>query len=151
MKYEKKERKPEPETAGRTENFASRNVKTITFVCCIAVFLAVFGPFSVFRIREYLNSRQEPPAETVMTEADLCDLARDREYLLLSDFQTFRGDLQEWDFGTFYTIRIEPDLIVAVGSDPKTGRVNYFKVRNTDTNREVDVLTGDLDAFLKEN
>ena len=40
---EREERKL-PDTAGKTENFVTRNVKLITFLICMGVFLALFIP-----------------------------------------------------------------------------------------------------------
>ena len=42
-----------PDTTGKTETFFTRNVKLITFLICIAVFLGIFGPLSVFHIYRY--------------------------------------------------------------------------------------------------
>ena len=38
------------DTVGKTENFFTRNVKLITFLICLGVFLAFFGPITVFTI-----------------------------------------------------------------------------------------------------
>ena len=51
--YRKTDKQPKDEradTVGKTENFFSRNVKTITFCLTLAAFLAVFIPIGVIGI-----------------------------------------------------------------------------------------------------
>ena len=53
----KKDQAPKPsrfeDTKGETETFATRNVRLITFLVCIGVFLAVFIPIGVVGISQY--------------------------------------------------------------------------------------------------
>ncbi|MBQ8212880.1 MAG: hypothetical protein IJZ80_02630 [Clostridia bacterium] len=63
MSHWKKDRADEPyrtETA-KTENFFTRNVKLITFLVTVGVFLAVFGPISCWR-RVSIMGRTKTPA-----------------------------------------------------------------------------------------
>ena len=44
----KKQPKVEEATVGQTETFVTRNVKLITFLVCVAVFLVFLGPLSIW-------------------------------------------------------------------------------------------------------
>ena len=44
------------DTAGKTENFFTRNVKLITFIICIVI---IFSPFVVTYIQDTVKARRE--------------------------------------------------------------------------------------------
>ena len=100
-----------PDTAGKTENFFTRNVRLITFLICIAVFLGIFGPLSVFHIYQYYTEMQEDASYVEMTVDDLRALAKRAETLTEKDFERFlRDDGGDWTVG------------------PKTGRMFYIQI-----------------------
>ncbi|MBQ8311189.1 MAG: hypothetical protein IJX80_09290 [Clostridia bacterium] len=99
------------DTTGKTENFFTRNVKLITFLICIAVFLGIFGPLSVFHIYQYYVEMQEDAAYVDMTVEDLRALAKRAETLTEKDFERYsREDGGDWTVG------------------PKTGRMFYIQI-----------------------
>jgi hypothetical protein len=53
---------PAEDTVGKTETFGTRNVKLITFLVCLGVFLAFFGPWSVMRIMEWVEMQEQKEA-----------------------------------------------------------------------------------------
>ena len=78
----------EIDTAGQTETFWTRNVRLLTFLICVAVFLVAFGPYSVFRISSCIaENRLEGEEMTVMDVWDLAQIReiRGRGYPLLHD------------------------------------------------------------------
>ena len=88
---QKKRKKQKPDTAGKTENFFTNHVKLITFLICLGVFLAIFGPISVFRIRDYIEEKRA--IANAMTVQDILELAEDRDQLYLADFEDFTKDM----------------------------------------------------------
>ena len=97
-----KKRRQEVDTAGQTETFLTRNVRLITFLICLSVFLAFFGPWSVFRIMEYLEAKND--TRIPMTEADLITLSElDRE-LYYTDIKGFLSSESVLFFLSFFIL-----------------------------------------------
>ena len=46
---------PADDTKGETETFVTRNVKLITFIICMAVFLAFFIPIAVIGFNDFIE------------------------------------------------------------------------------------------------
>ena len=69
---------PADDTKGETETFVTRNVKLITFLVCLAVFLTFFGPWSVIRIRQWIEEQETQQAieQTALSYDELCEIAR---------------------------------------------------------------------------
>ena len=70
-------------SAKKTESFFTRNVKLITFLCTIGVFLAIFGPILVLEARQYYG--QDKGARPQMTMYDMIVISEQKpirvEYL----------------------------------------------------------------------
>ena len=102
----------EIDTVGQTETFWTRNVKLITFLICIAVFLTVFGPMSVFRIAKYIeenrNAGEEMSVETVL------ELSDRHQALRLSDFKKYEKTVSDGDDAILYFLTVEEDYLVMV-------------------------------------
>ena len=147
-------KKEKPDTAGKTENFWTRNVKAITFFICLAVFLAVFGPMSVFRIIEIVDEHRVDGE--MMQIQNVLDLAERREYLTMDQFRAYDGDEQSFsDIGSYYRIRVEDRFLVTVGSETEDGRVSYFSVTHLSSGESIEVMainfqSEDLKAFLNK-
>lgn len=131
----KKRKKEEIDTKGKTENFFTNHVKLITFLICLGVFLAIFGPISVFRIRDYIEEKRA--IANAMTVQDILELAEDRDQLYLSDFEDFTKDMAA---ESFYIIKVEPSYLVTVRSDSANGKLSYFVVKNIATEQTVDIM-----------
>ena len=134
----KRKKKSEIDTKGETENFFTRNVKLITFLVCLGIFLAVFGPISVFRIRDYIEERSSK--EIPMTAADVLTLAQRHDTLYLTDFADFEKGVES---ETFYLIDVAPHFIVSVGAASVEAPVDHFTVTNTATDKKVDIMAAD--------
>ncbi len=129
---------PEIDTAGQTETFWTRNVRLLTFLICMAVFLAVFGPYSVFRIRACMveNRLEGDP----MTVEDVIDLAALHDQLKFSDFQRFERSESKGEDTLYYAVRVEEKYLVMVGASERRGPLTYFTVSRIDNDRTVDVM-----------
>ena len=62
-KPKREELPPEEQTVGKTENFVTAHVKLITFLVCLAVFLTFLGPWSVWRITEWVKQAEQDALE----------------------------------------------------------------------------------------
>ncbi len=144
---EKAERKREKDTAGKTETFATRNVRLITFLVCISVFLAVFIPvgFWGFQTVQGWMEKDERPQ---MTLADVVSLSERNGELYLSDLTGFVGEQETYDMGIHYSIEIEPRYYLRAVADVATQKLYYFEMVDLETQEKVDILTEDVRAFL---
>lgn len=138
----------EHDTAGQTETFFTRNVRLITFLICIAVFLAIFGPISVFRIMDYVEEHADHGR--AMQIEDVLNLASQRGSLTLSALEEYEkeADTEHYDIFT-----VSPHFLVTVSSEGERTRLLCFTVTNTETGEEFDVLAANfsqdaLVAFL---
>ena len=146
----KKTQHYQPDTAGKTENFGTRNVKLITFLIVMGVFLALFLPMAIFGIdmaMDWINRDDRPQ----MTLEDVIRLSEKEGDLYLSDLEKYQGDLIEYDYETHYSIEIAPHYYLRAVAQKDTGKLLYFTMANTSTQNKVDILTEDVRAFLNTN
>ena len=137
----KKKRRREPcDTAGKTENFFTRNVKAITFFVCLALFLTFLGPMSIFRIMEIVDERT--PDGEIMQLQDILTLAEQHDTLTMERFTVYDGDKQTLaELGSYYRIRVDGRFLVTVGTERDDGRITYFCVTRMQTEEEIDVMS----------
>ena len=138
----------EEDTAGKTENFFSRNVKTITFLLTLAVFLAVFIPIGVIgidKIGELFDPARNLPE---MTLEDVVALSEREGTLYLEDLTCYRGQRGEWTIGIVYTVYIGEEYLLRAVASHVDLRLESCILYNQQTNEEVDVLEDDVRAFL---
>lgn len=134
----KRKKKSEVDTKGETETFFTRNVKLITFLICLGVFLAIFGPISVFRIMDYIEEKSSKGSP--MTTEDVLSLAQRHDALYLSDFEGYEKGVET---ETFYLIDVAPHFIVSVSAASEDARIDHFTVTNTETDKKVDIMAED--------
>lgn len=143
----------EPDTAGETETFLTRNVRLITFLICIAVFLAIFGPISIFRIAKYIEeNRDDGEAMSVET---VVELSARHEKLRLSDFKNYEKTVSDGDDTILYFFTVEENYLVMVGAESKKGMLTCFTVTDSRTDETVDVMAvnfslAELQALLED-
>ena len=147
--YEIRTGREKPDTKGKTENFFSRNVRLITFLCCIAVFLVIFGPIAVLEARDYLTAEHDTRPQ--MTLNDVIGLSDWKGNISASQIKKFACDEQDKDDVIYYYIDIEPYYMLLSVADKNTGKLIYCELSNLDTGKTVDVLKEDVRAFLQEN
>ena len=151
MKYSRGERPSTPradrETVGKTETFLTRNVRLITFLIVIGLFLAVFGPLSVFRIREFIlekNKVENPiPMEQVIA---ISDLNRD---VYLKELLPYSGTRKDGEMYIFYYMDVGADYLVLATADKVTGKLQHMILTRLSTGEQIDVLRDDVRAFLQ--
>ena len=137
------------DTAGRTENFVTRNVKLITFLICVAVILS---PFVITYIKDVMDAHRE--AERLeMTVDELVLIAEKGKNLRQSDlskFEDYREKIEtQWDFATYrIPVLHEQDIVLSIGFE--AGVAFYMNLTNMDTHEELDLLSqaDQLEAFL---
>ena len=147
--YEIRTGREKPDTKGKTENFFSRNVRLITFLCCITVFLAIFGPIAVLEARDYLTRDYDTRPQ--MTLKDVIELSDLKDKLTASHIEKYACDKNQEKDGCYYYIDIEPHYQVLAVSDKNTGKLLYCQLADFETGETVDVLTEDVRAFLNAN
>ena len=146
---------PETDTAGETETFLTRNVKLITFLVCLAVFLVFFGPWSVMRIRQWMAQQEleETLQETALTYDELGEIVRKGNLLDWSDFE---GHYFEslWETGMCireYTVVTDdgvPFTIMVSAADEFAPLDSVLLIRATD-HAEIELMDNNVDAALE--
>ena len=140
---------------GKTENFATRNVKLITFLVCLAVFLVFLGPLSVWRISEMVNDKQE--ADQVAAQMPLgallavADKGADASW---KDFRAYTKDesINDKDGYVGWTLQIqnEPFYVIVGGYGTKVPP-QTIRVYSLITGESVDLFRDDVRAFVEQN
>lgn len=138
------------DTAGKTENFVTRNVKLITFIICIAV---IFSPFVATYIQDIIDARREAsrPEMTVDELTFIAERGKNLQQSDLAKFQDYREETEMQDMKyAFYRIPImhESDLVLSVSFAAEYGYLFSLNVINMDTRQELDLL-GDADKLEK--
>ena len=146
---------PEDDTAGQTETFMTRNVKLITFLVCLALFLTFFGPWSVKRIREWVAQQEmeQAIAETAITYDEMLEIIQRGSMLDWSDFEGHYYEVL-WETGMCirqYTVTVEEGegyrLMVSAASEIAP-LDSVLLIRNSD-HAEVELLDGDTAAAME--
>ena len=99
------------DTVGKTETFWSRNVKLVTFICCMAVIIAGMVAFGVF-----LHGETKQP-DNLMTEEQMQALVEKGSLLTVKDFEPYLALCGGEDGYDFYTtiIRYWKEALVIGG------------------------------------
>lgn len=132
----------------KPEGFASRNVKTITFLICLAVFLLLFGPVSVFHLVRMAETEELEGKE--MTEAELIRLADLGPALSMSILMEYEGEASESENRRFYYINFDNYLLLAV-EDIETKQLDFCTLKDRNSEDQIEILTGDVAAFLESH
>ncbi len=143
----KKQEKPTPsryeDTKGQTESFATRNVRLITFLVCMGVFLAAFIPLGVVGVSKFSDwiKNKELPALTVN---DVVRFSEREDVIKLSDLTKYQGDVQDYaEHDTVFVAEFGHYHVRAV-ANKSTEIVDVFIMIDTETGKQYDVLKDDL-------
>lgn len=128
----------------RTETFASRNVKLITFLVCMALFFAFFGPVSFFRVRDCMDSRRTEKMPELTCD-DVIGLTEDRSRLSMQVLRRFRGEYNPGDKGNTFTAYFDHYILLAF-EDPATGLLTYCAVMDRNSEEKLDLTDKNADA-----
>ena len=77
----------EVDTAGKTENFVTRNIKLLTFLACMAVIVMIMAGFGIYRSTHYGDNVKEP--DNLMTESQMEALVEKGSKLTWKDFDGY--------------------------------------------------------------
>jgi hypothetical protein len=131
------------DTAGKTENFFTRNVKLITFLVCIII---IFSPFVVTYIYDTLEARREEerPEMTVEYLTLLAERGKDLRQRDFSKFDDYReeSEMQGMKYAMYrIPVQHEESIILTVSFDASMDYVFYVNLINVDTRAELDLLS----------
>ena len=140
------------DTAGKTENFFTRNVKLITFLVCVTIILS---PFAIVYIQDMLEERRLA-SRPEMTVDELVLIAERGKDLRQRDFEKFKDYREEVEMqGMKYaSYRIpllhERNCYLSVSFDMTMDYVFYVNLIDLDTHEELDLLSyaDQLEEFL---
>ena len=127
------------------ESFASRNVKVITFLVCVAVLLLVFGPIGILHWHEM--GKTDKLGDKPMTEAALVSLSRKGASLSMKDLTAYQGEMTENDARRVYTIEFDGYLLLSIESKD-TGKLDFCTLTHIATQDSVEVMTGNVMNFF---
>ena len=131
------------DTAGKTENFFTRNVKLITFLICITV---IFSPFVIVYIKDTIEDKRLA-SRPEMTVDELVLIAERSKNLRQADLAKFDDYCEESEMQgmqyAMYRIPVmhERNLVLSVSFDASIDHVFYFKLIDQDSREEIDLLT----------
>ena len=118
------------DTAGKTENFFTRNVKLITFLICITV---IFSPFVIVYIKDTIEDKRLA-SRPEMTVDELVLIAERSKNLRQADLAKFddyceRSEMQGMQYAMYrIPVMHERDLVLSVSFDASIDHVFYFKL-----------------------
>ena len=120
-------RRREIDTVGQTENFWTRNVKLITFICCMAVIIAGMIAFGIF-----LHGDTKQP-DNLMTEEQMQALVDKGSLLTVADFEPYPYSVMMEDVVNIYRYDVKGD--------------NYYLIVTFEGRSLVSVYLTDLRTF----
>ena len=137
----------------RWDDFIFAHVKLIVFIAGVTVVVMLLGPFSVFRIAEWVEEAQK---QAEMQEKDalsmtylrgLCDRG---DPLLWRDMERFYYEDRSSDTYCTWIIPVDDDYQVWIGGASTARTPDYVTLYDTRTGRKVDLNKGlsTLDKFL---
>jgi len=145
----RKGKKSQPDTVGKTENFFSRNVRLITFLICIGVFLAFFVPIVAYEVVDYLATVRDTRPE--MTLSDVVKLSEQKGKISEKQILNFKAsDVDNKAGQIYYYFDVAPHYHVLAISDKQSKMLIYCQLANLETGETADVLVGDIYAFLNQ-
>ncbi len=135
----------------KTENYFTRHVKLITFLCTIGVFLLIFGPILFFEVSDHYTQKRDKRPE--MTITDVVALS-EQGFIKASQLTAFASTESDSALGEgMKNIRLKVDdghyLVMAVMS-VESGTVTECYIYDMEAEKPVghDVFTEDLRALF---
>ncbi len=127
------------------EGFGSRNVKIITFVICISLFLILFGPMNIFRLwnRAEIDKVEGKP----MTCETVKGLAALGDSLTMAHLMQYEGEISRNKDRNTYTAEFEGYILLGV-QDKGTGDLLSCVLSHVESGDRVN-MTEDVPAFIE--
>lgn len=152
-KVNREELPPEEQTAGKTENFLTANVKLITFLTFVVVFLVFLGPVSIWQISEWVQAAEQEKLEESAIPMDalliIADKGGEADW---RDFRAFGKSETVSESDGFVTWRLEvrdEPFAVLVGGPAKSQSPQYIRVYCLKTGDSADLYKDDIAAFIE--
>lgn len=148
--------KPKKSLKDRWDDFIFAHVKLMVFIIGVTVVMMLLGPFSVFRIAEWVEEAQikaemaERDKLTITYVQGLCDKA---EPITWQDFQRFYIEDRSSDVYVTWIIPVEEGYEVWMGGGSTTKMPDYVTMYSNKTGKKVDLTKGlsNLESYLAEN
>ena len=137
--------KLEQEREETPEGFASKNAKTITFTVMVVLFLAFFGPFTVFHAYKYFSEKADTRVE--LTQADLVSLGNVGDALTMDHLRGYVGTENENEYRVTYVIQTEDYILTAV-QEKGVGTLSVCLLTDVESGESIDMRKDDVEAFL---
>lgn len=153
QKVSREELPPEEQTAGKTETFLTANVKLITFLTFVVVFLVFLGPVSIWQISEWVQAEKQEALEESYIPMDalliIADKGTDAHW---RDFRSFGKSETVAEADGFVTWRLEvkdEPFAVVIGGPSKSLNPQYIRVYCLKTGDSADLYKDDIAAFIE--
>ena len=141
-----------PTTVGKTENIFTRHVKLITFLVCMAVFLAGFIPVAVIGINDFIEWTKPDSDLPTMTQEDVIKLSEQQGEIFFSQITCYAGESGEFTHQTSYTVPVEGGYyLVAYADKWNHNKLDYLVIHKEGSDIKADVLRDDIRNFFRRN
>lgn len=132
----------------RKYGFLEEHARLITFLLCVALFLAIFWPIAMPQERERYSNRHELP---YMTSSELVYLAGLKSGISESMVSKYVHDRVQTTYEIYYFIPINPHYEALVVFARDTKLLLFFHISNTETDQKIDALKEDVRSFINAN
>lgn len=137
------------------EGFIQSHIKLITFIVCVVVFLAAAGPFSIYKILQYVeeSSFSDKTDGRPITMNNAYGLSDKGELVRWSDFTPYNYEDLSYDHENGRYIKRQYNIedssfYIWVGGNTDKGVPDYVWLINGDDGTLIDLLREDARAFV---
>ena len=129
-----------------TETFFTRNIRLITFLVCVGLFLAFCGPVSVFTVSRMIRERTDGKNTVPMTVEECIRLSELPEKVDFSDLRGYTGRYSQTNSVENYYIEFGEYLLLAT-RNKTTGEMTVI-VENLTNRERINLYKDDARAFF---
>ncbi len=143
------------EESPRREGFVQSHIRLITFIVCIGVFLALFGPWSYFKIKDIIESSNRiENGLTDITMMNVYGISEKGEGITWADFSNYNYEDQSYDHENGRYIRRQYNIkdskfFIWVGGSTSQGIPDYVYLINGDTGSRIDMREESAKDFVE--
>ena len=137
------------------EGFVQSHIRLITFIVCIGVFLALFGPWSYFKIRDAIESSNRMENDlTDISMMNVYGISEKGEGVTWSDFSNYNYEDQSYDHEGGRYIRRQYNIkdsvfFIWVGGSTSQGIPDYVYLINGDTGAMIEMREESAEDFVE--
>lgn len=134
---------------GKTETFGTRNIRLITFLVVMGIFLAVAGPVSIFQIKRWIDHRETSGKE--MTAEELLHLTESGKPLTFAEFREYSGRYSKSKSQQSFVIDFD-HYTIRIVADPETDAMILCKLYDLKIENDsgIDLLRESPRAYLSQ-